>query len=124
MPFTLNVNHEHTEVDAVAIGPITYSDTVNHLLNERHFSGLAYKEFIDARNAGFMWTPEEIRAIAATIRNLCEELNFGPTAILVATDAAFGTVRVLEQLIGEFAEVKPFRDEQEARAWLATRSSV
>ena len=124
MPFTLNVNHEDKEVDAVAVEPITYADTVNHLLNERHFAGLAYKEFIDARGAVFLWTPEEIREIVATVRNLHEELHFGPTAVLVSTDVAFGTVRMLQLLIEDLTEVRPFRVEREARAWLSTKSTV
>ena len=115
MSFNMSVDHERKEVEAIALGPITYIDTVNHLLNERHFAGFVYKEFLDARDADFSWTQEEMRDIVATVQNLSGELNFGPTAVLVSTDVAFGTVRMLQMLIENFAEVRPFRDEQEAR---------
>jgi len=119
MPIIMNVDHERKEVDAVAIGPISYADAVNHLGAERHFEGLAYREFVDARGAGFQWTPVEIRRIVAMIRSLGQESKLGPTAILVSTDVAFGMMRMLEVLLEDIAEVRPFRDEQEARDWLA-----
>ena len=52
----LSVDHERKEVDAVAIGPVTYADVENHLLTERYFGGLPYKEFIDARCVGILFT--------------------------------------------------------------------
>jgi len=45
MPIIMNVDHDRNEVDAIAIGPINYADIENHLLTERYFNGLAYKEF-------------------------------------------------------------------------------
>jgi hypothetical protein len=122
MPFILSVDHERKEVDTVAIGPITYADTVDHLLAERHFEELTYKEFVDARGAGFLWTRDEIREIVAMVRSMSHESKFGPTAILVSSDVAFGMMRMLEALLDDVAEIRPFHDEQEARAWLATKS--
>jgi hypothetical protein len=121
MPIILNVDHERKEVNCVAIGPISLADVVNHLSTERHFKGLAYKEFIDARGAGISWTPEEIRQIVELLRRLGQESKLGPTALLVFTDVAFGVIRTLEALVEDVCEVKPFREEQEARAWLATK---
>jgi hypothetical protein len=45
VPIIFGVDHESKEVDAVAVGPVTYADVENHLLTERHFGGLAYKGF-------------------------------------------------------------------------------
>jgi hypothetical protein len=121
MPIILNVDHERKEVDAVAVGPVGYADLVSHLLTERNFQGLAYNEFVDARGAGFLWTADEARRIVALIRGFSQESKFGPTAVLVSSDAAFGMIRLLEALVEDVAEIKPFRDEREARAWLATK---
>src|SRR5271169_3115743 len=98
MPIILNVDHERKEVNCVAIGPISYADVDNHLSTERHFKGLAYKEFIDARGAGIAWTPDEIRQIVELLRSLAQESKLGPTAVLVSTDVAFGLIRKLEAL--------------------------
>jgi hypothetical protein len=123
MPILLSVDHKRKEVDAVAIGPVTYADVENHLMMERHFKGLAYREFIDARGTGSLLTPAEIRQIVGVIRRLGQESTLGPTAILVSSDIAFGIVRMLEMLVEDVAKIKPFRDEKEARAWLATEST-
>jgi hypothetical protein len=117
---TLNVDHERKQVDAVAIGPISYADVEDHLLAERHFGGLPYKEFIDARAAGVLFNTAEIRRIVALLRRLGQESKLGPTAVLVSTDVAFGLMRMLEILVEDVANVEPFRDEQEARGWLAS----
>ena len=118
----LSVDHERKEVDAVAIGPVTYADVENHLLTERYFGGLPYKEFIDARCVGILFTPAEGRQIVALLRRLGQGSKLGPTAVLVGTDVAFGLMRMLEILVEGFAKVKTFRDEQEAREWLASNS--
>ena len=122
MPIFLKVDHQRKQVDAVTMGPISYADVENHLLMERHFEGLAYKEFVDARSGKLLITPADIRKIVALIRSLSQESKFGPTAVLVSTDVALGIMQKLEMLVEDVAEVKPFRDEQEARAWLAAKS--
>jgi hypothetical protein len=121
MPFTLNVDHERKLVVAVAIGPITLDDAMRHLANERYFEGLAYKEFVDARGAGFLWTPGEMLQIVEEVRSMRKESKFGPTAILVSSEAAFETLREMKSLVATLAEIEIFRDEQEARAWLEAK---
>jgi hypothetical protein len=66
VPVILNVDHERKEVDAVAIGPVLYADVEDHLLTERHFGGLPYKEFIDARCASVLFAPAEESKLGAT----------------------------------------------------------
>jgi hypothetical protein len=121
MPIILGVDHECKQVDAVAVGPVTHADVENHLLTERHFGGLACEEFIDARCAGVLFTPDETRQIVALLRRLGQESKLGPAAVWVSTDIAFGLMRMLEILVEDVAIVKPFRDEQEARGWLASQ---
>jgi hypothetical protein len=121
MPFTLDVDHERKLVVAVAIGPITLDDALRHLSNERYFEGLAYKEFMDARGAGFLWTREEVLQIVDVVRSMRKQSKFGPTAILVSDEAAFETLRYVQFVLGTLAEIEIFRDEREARSWLAAK---
>ncbi len=123
MPIIMGINHERGEINAVAIGPTNYSDVENHLLMQRHFKGLPYKEFIDGRSAEMVLTPAEIRLIVALLRSLGQQSKLGPTAVLVPNDVAFGSMRMLQILVEDVCEVRPFRDEQEAKAWLATKST-
>jgi hypothetical protein len=124
MPIIFGVNPERNEVDSTAVGPISYDDVKNHLLAERYFGGLRYKEFVDGRTATIAWSPKETELIVGMIRTLSRESRLGPTAVLVSTDLDFGMVRMLEAILEDVAEIKPFRDEQEARSWLARQLAV
>lgn len=123
MPIAMTVDHERMEIDAVATGPIRYTEIEHHLLQERSYNGLPYKEFIDACDAtlSFVLYPSDIRKIVSLIRSLAKGSKLGATAILVPNDFAFGVVHMLGILIEDVAEVRPFRDGQEARAWLAEK---
>lgn len=124
MPIILSVEHKSRQVDAVAIGQVTYADVENHLLTERFFGGLAYKELMDARAAAMNWTSAEVQQIVDLVKSLGLQSKLGPTAVLVADDIAFGMIRMLEKLLKGCAEVSPFRLEQEARAWLTNQAPV
>jgi hypothetical protein len=119
MPIIATVDHARREVHAVAVGPISYEDVERHLSQERHSQGLPYREFIDARSAGLTFTPADVRRIVVLLRELGQESKLGPTAVVLSSAYAFGLIRMLEMLIEDVCEVKPFLDEQEARIWLA-----
>ncbi len=125
MPIIIRlVDHEHNEVEALAFGPIDYAEVEKHLLEEQTVEGLAYKEFIDARGAElvFALSPTEIRQIVRLVRSLSQQSKFGPTAVLVSTDFAFGIMRAMEMLLEDVTDVRPFRHETLARSWLANTS--
>jgi hypothetical protein len=91
-----------------------------HLTEERIVGGLAYKEFIDARDAklSFFLSPVEIRQIVALIHNLGKQSKFGRTAVLVSTEFAAGVTHAMGMLVQDVAEITSFRDEEPARSWL------
>ena len=104
-------------------GPSSYIDVERHLVEERNIGGIAYKEFVDARDANLLFalSPAEIRQIVSLVRSLCKQCKFGPTAVLVSTDFAFGILRAMEMLLEDVAEVRPFHEERVARSWLASK---
>jgi hypothetical protein len=118
VPIIVSVDDERNEVRAVAVGPVTFDDVRNHLLLERYFNGLAYRELIDARRAWVALKASEVRKVAELLLSLGQESKLGPTAVLVSDDIAFGVVRTVE-MVEDVCKVRPFFDEQEARAWLA-----
>jgi hypothetical protein len=122
MPILIrDISRERREINALALGKIHYSEIEKHLVEERSLEGLAYKEFMDARDAflSFAGSPAEIRQIVALVRNLGRQQQFGPTAVLVSTDFAFGVMNAMECLVEDVADIKPFREEVLARSWLA-----
>ena len=124
MPIVFTVDHQRREVHSIAIGPVTFESVRSHLMQERQWQGLSYPELIDARGAGIEFTPPEVREVVDLLRRLGTESRLGPTAVLVSSDAAFGIISMLEMLVEDVCEIKPFRDESEARAWLASKSQA
>ena len=119
MPIITDVDHEYSQIHSTAIGLVTYDDVRDHLSLVRHAHGLSHPELIDARGATLVLTEDDVGQIAELLRNESQRTPLRRTAVLVDTDLAFGVLRELEVLVEGVCEVKPFRDEQEARAWLA-----
>ena len=119
MPIISKVDHEHREIEAIAVGPITFADVQDHLSQQRRWHSLAYREFLDGRGAGPKFSSEEVRRIVELLQDLSRESHLGRTAVLVPSDYAFGLMRMFEMLLEDVFEFRAFRDEAEARAWLA-----
>jgi len=125
MPIIIqDIDRERNEIEAVAFGPIDYAEIEKHLVEERNIGGLAYTEFVDARDASLVFavSPAEIRQIVSLVRSLCQQSQFGATAVLVSTDFASGIMRAMEMLLEDVADLRSFRDEKLARSWLASKS--
>ena len=121
MPFKLTIDHVGRTANASAIGPIDAEEIREHLDGERIRGGLPYREFIDATRARADLSAEDTRDVVALLRKLGRRGALGPTAVLVSDDLTYGMLRMLQALLGDVAEVRPFRagQEAEAREWLA-----
>ena len=119
MSITATYDHVHRRVLARAEGPVTVEQIRDHLEDERQEPGLAYSELFDARAAVPEFAAADVRVLVALMRWLGERTNLGPTAVLVDTEFKFGITRMVEMLVEDVCEVKPFRSESDARRWLA-----
>jgi len=121
MPLKLSIDHVRRTATASAVGPIAVEDIREHLDGERVRGGLPYREFIDATRAKANFSAEDTRAIVDQLRRLGRKGALGPTAVLVSDDLTYGMLRMLQALLGDVAEVRPFRagEEAEAKEWLA-----
>ena len=63
-------------------------------------------------------TSAEVRDVVDQLRHMALDETLGPTAIVVASEVAFGMLRMLEILIEEVTIIRPFRDYDEAVRWL------
>jgi hypothetical protein len=105
-------------VIARAEGPVTLEQIRDHLEDERQEPGLAYGELFDARAGVPELSAADIRMLVGLLRWLGERTKLGPTAVLVDTEFQFGITRMIEMLVEDVCEVKPFRSESDARRWL------
>ena len=122
MPITFSVDRAARKVHARAEGPITVEDIRVHLEHERATSGLSYSELIDARGYIPAFSAAEVRHIVDILRRLAEGSRLGPTAVVVDSDLGYGMMRMLEILVGDVCDVRPFRQPEEGEQWLAAVS--
>ena len=118
----LGVDHEHREVNAVAMGSVTYAHAHAHMKRELREHARGYRKYVDFRGAGIQISLAEIRQIVEQLREVAQKKKLGPTAVVVSSDQAYGMMRMLEMLVEDVCEIRPFREEAEARAWLEARS--
>jgi len=123
MPIIVAIDHERRQVNVVAVGPVTRGDAIQQLEHQARGGGLGYPTFVDVRGAGVLITPEENHQVAEKFLEYNRETPLGPMAFLVSSDAAAQAIGVLVQLAGEAIPLRIFRDETEAREWLAAQSN-
>ena len=122
MPMTIRVDQERNELSVTAKGPISLGDIKAHLLEEEEGLGLGYRELIDASGAYPTLSPADIRTVVEILRDLGRKGALGPTAIVVPDDVTYGMCRMLEMLVDDVCDIRPFRisERAEAEQWLAT----
>jgi hypothetical protein len=118
VPIIATFDHQHRRVTARAEGRITLEDIRDHLEEERQEPGLAYSELIDARGSVPVFDSADVRVLVAWLRWLGERTRLGPTAVVVDSDLEYGMVRMVEILVEDVCQVKPFRDKLDAELWL------
>jgi hypothetical protein len=118
VPITATFDHQHRRVIAVAEGRVTLDEIRSHLEEERQEPALGYSELIDARGVIPDFPPADVRILVAWLRWLGERTRLGPTAVVVDSDLAFGMVRMVEMLVDDVCQVRPFRNKLDAELWL------
>jgi hypothetical protein len=122
MPLITGVDHEHRVASVVAIGPVSVDDILEHLQHLKREHGLAYPKLVESRGAEVPSQLTDFQKITEMTRALSLESPIGPTAVVVSSDTDLEGLRVLERMLQDFCEVKTFRDEAEARAWLRAKA--
>jgi len=118
VPITATFDHQHRRVIAVAEGRVTLDEIRSHLEEERQEPALGYSELIDARGVIPDFPPADVRILVAWLRWLGERTRLGPTAVVVDSDNPNGMVRIVEMLVDDVCQVRPFRDKLDAELWL------
>jgi hypothetical protein len=118
MPITHTIDHKRGRLSAAATGSVTLADILQHLKEERLSVGLHLPETIDGRTGTVAFSPGDVRTIVEALRELATKHSLGPTAVIVATDYAYGMMRLVEMLVDDVCKVRPFRDPADAERWL------
>jgi hypothetical protein len=118
MPITYTIDRARQRMLTVATPPVSYDEIVAHLEQERDDGGLPLLEFIDATQAVVDLSAAEVRQLVELLRQLGQRNALGPTAVLVGDDLSYGIGRMVESLVEDVCDVRPFRDLAEAEQWL------
>ena len=118
MPITATYDHPHRRITARAEGKVTIEEIRDHLEEERQEPGLAYVELIDARLSVPDFSPADVRVLVALLRWLGERTRLGPTGVVVESEFQFGMVRMIEILVEDVCQIKPFYNSADAENWL------
>ena len=115
---TYTIDEVLCTISAIAEGRIAFEEIRRHLEEERAAGGLSYPALIDARTAVPDLSSDDVRRIVRLLENLGRDGRLGPTAVVVASDFAYGLMRMLEILVERFCVIRPFRDFYGAAGWL------
>jgi stage II sporulation SpoAA-like protein len=123
MPIITGVDHDRHEVNVLAVGPVTVDDVLEHLQHQKREHGLSYPKLVESRGAEVPIELTDFQQITELTRALSLESPIGPTAVVVSSVSDLEALRVLEGMMQSFCEIKAFRNEAEARAWLRERTA-
>ena len=120
MPITYSIDRARRRLFTAAEGSVTYPEVMAHLEKERVDNGLPLNELVVATRAKVAFSPVDVRQVIKRLRDLGRHHALGPTAIVVDDDLSYGMMRMLEMLVEDVCDVRPFRNAGEAEAWLNT----
>jgi hypothetical protein len=123
VPITFTVDHARREVHAVASGRVTFAEIEEYLLEQRDAGVVTYRELFDGRAGEVEFAAADTPRIVDLMRKLTKEGPVGAKAVVAANGYTYGIARMIEMLAEEFCEMKIFRDEDEARNWLAAKQT-
>jgi hypothetical protein len=118
MPITYSIDQAQRRLTAVAAGSVTYSEIMTHLERERDDNALPFRELIEATQATLDISSPEVWQVVDRLRTLGHQHALGPTAVVVGDDVSYGVMRMLETLVEDVCDVRPFRSRGDAEEWL------
>jgi hypothetical protein len=121
MPISFSVDNSNELIRAEAVGAITRAEIERHLSEERRAGGISYRELIDATQATAAFDAADARSLIDTVRAIVRTTDFGPTAVIVADNMTYGMLRMLEILLEDVCDVRPFRPPERDAAELWVR---
>jgi len=119
MPISVTVEKESRRLRTVVEGQVSIDEVTTHFqtLTRDGLAGLP--DLIDARPAqGPGWHSPDLRRAADLVSTFASRGPFGPCAVVVSSNAAFGMVRTLSAPLASRMPMEVFRDTAEAEAWL------
>jgi hypothetical protein len=119
MPISYIIDEARCRVQATCSGSITVEDILGHHEAAVREGFLGYRELIDTCSV----TPPylsgtDVWRAAMSVRNALKQQEFGPRAVLVASNVVYGMARIFTSILSDDFPMRVFRDRATAVAWL------
>ena len=120
MPITYRIDSVGKRILTTVAGPVTVDDIVSHIGDIHRLRPEAYPALVDTREVtGPFLSASDIWRAASLTRVFREQGDFPPCAIVAENELIYGLVRMFENLVSDFVNLKVFRDVEAAEKWLA-----
>jgi len=119
-PTAINWTVSHPERLVVVTGKdeVTASDLFFCVDAMKRAGVSSYRKIYDMTRVGLRLTPLDVRSLGKAMAEIAENQQYGPAAIVVASEVIAGSAQYFEETSGARRPVQIFRDYDAARAWL------
>ena len=122
MPIHYRIDESINRISTRVFGEITIDEALQHF--DELSADSSYQPdldvLLDLIDCTTLLDMDQIRIAAARVTANLSTFRFGRLAIVVASEALFGTLRMFHSFSeGAFADTQIFRDRDEALQWLA-----
>jgi len=120
VPITYKLDSSRERFLTTVAGPITVDEIVSHVEEMHRLRAQAKTVLVVTRGvSGPFLTASEIWRAASLIRVFKDQGKFQPCAIVAENQLIYGLVRMFENLVVDFVNLKVFYDVEAAEKWLA-----
>ncbi len=121
MPVTYSIDTTRRLIRTACTRPLTFVQVIDHFrqLHDDPACAGRLDVLLDVTDADMLPSSSQLEAVGAAASAIRKKVQFGACAIVAASDAMFGMMRVFEVQAGSyFGAMRVFRNSGEARKWL------
>ena len=118
--FHSTVDWEKKRIRTELTGSIHLKEVEEYVARKTAAGTMPFAELIDCRAARTAITAHDVHHLVDILLRLASGIKLGPVAILVSDgdSITFGMARMMAALIEGTLSIRPFREVEEAEAWL------
>ena len=118
MPIVYSFDAEHGLIRTVVTGHVTRADVGEYFRQVQKESYFPAPSLTDVRDASADLSGDDVRGITKDFQCFGEAMRPCPIAVVVSSELSYGLTRMISLLLDDVANIRPFRDEDAATAWL------
>jgi hypothetical protein len=122
MPISYSYESGRGQIRTIVVGDIALAEIDAHLKSVTVEPWYPAPAIVDVRLASVSLPSRDVRLIVELLREIAPRTRSTPIAVVVGSDVAFGLVRMIQLLLDDVVNIRPFRTEEAATGWLKQES--